>query len=146
MYSCSAGQRALLLGASLQPRCAAPAEPCSMLAAQLCALCAAMKPRPRAGAGVQGMRVRADGPQLISELIRKELGLDCRCGFGPLPTTSTQLLCFLAALAFASSLAWVACAAAPQLSCGVARDREACAAGEPCYNPSCRCSCPAAAC
>lgn len=26
----------------------------------------------------QGMRVRPDGPQLISELIRKELGLDCR--------------------------------------------------------------------
>ena len=26
---------------------------------------------------VQGMRVRSDGPQLISALIRKELGLDC---------------------------------------------------------------------
>lgn len=27
----------------------------------------------------QGMRVRPDGPQLISEMIRKELNLDCRC-------------------------------------------------------------------
>lgn len=27
---------------------------------------------------LQGMRVRPDGPQLISEMIRKELGLDCR--------------------------------------------------------------------
>lgn len=26
---------------------------------------------------VQGMRVRPEGPQLISELVRKELGLDC---------------------------------------------------------------------
>ena len=25
----------------------------------------------------QGMRVRAEGPQLLSELVRKELGLDC---------------------------------------------------------------------
>lgn len=29
---------------------------------------------------LQGMRVRPDGPQLISEMIRKELGLDCRWG------------------------------------------------------------------
>ena len=29
------------------------------------------------GTPPQGMRVRPDGPQLISELIRKELGLDC---------------------------------------------------------------------
>ena len=27
----------------------------------------------------KGMRVRPDGPQLITQLIRKELGLDCRC-------------------------------------------------------------------
>lgn len=33
---------------------------------------------PGAPARVQGMRVRPDGPQLISEMIRKELGLDCR--------------------------------------------------------------------
>ena len=30
----------------------------------------------------QGMRVRPDGPQLISEMIRKELNLDCRCALG----------------------------------------------------------------
>lgn len=29
------------------------------------------------------MRVRPEGPQLISELIRKELGLDCSVLMGP---------------------------------------------------------------
>ena len=32
---------------------------------------------PPALATAQGMRVRPDGPQLISELVRKELGIDC---------------------------------------------------------------------
>ncbi len=40
-------------------------------------------PAPPPPPGPQGMRVRPDGPQLISELIRKELGLDCRWGWGP---------------------------------------------------------------
>jgi hypothetical protein len=27
--------------------------------------------------GLQGMRVRPEGPQLISEMLRKHLGIDC---------------------------------------------------------------------
>lgn len=63
-------QRGLLLGA------AAAASRCRTLCLHPCS---GRRLWSRAPAlHVQGMRVRADGPQLISELIRKELGLDCR--------------------------------------------------------------------
>lgn len=32
---------------------------------------------------LQGMRVRPDGPQLISEMVRKYLGIDCSVLMGP---------------------------------------------------------------
>lgn len=42
-----------------------------------------VKPGAIALSLTKGMRVRADGPQLISAMVRKSLGLDCSVLMGP---------------------------------------------------------------
>ena len=56
-----------------------------LLAGRACSIGGWARQRPdrqRTPACLQGMRVRPDGPQLISQLIRKELNLDCRWAYG----------------------------------------------------------------